>query len=127
MKAGPALDRLVAEAIGVYVRKQAGRDLWDLFIPFGVNQVDFATQDGPWSACPKYSTDIAAAASLLKCYRLGILPAHQDGVWVIGWEGPGACNWFENWTHGRCDTCVEAVSIPLGICAAVLKLKVKKK
>lgn len=63
--AGRELDAEIAEKVmGCHVkrhRSSSGIWLYDLVVPGGVNCIDFVEPDAPWSSCPRYSTDIAAA------------------------------------------------------------------
>lgn len=74
LPAGRELDRLVAEKVmGCRVKRHrsrsSGRWLYDLVVPGGVNEIDFVEPDAPWKACPRYSTDIAAAWQVVETLK----------------------------------------------------------
>ena len=62
------IDIQVAKLCGCRVVKQRGRERYDLIIPGGVRQIDFVLPDGPWSACPKYSTDLNAIDAAVRVW-----------------------------------------------------------
>lgn len=110
MAAGPELDRLVAERVmGVRVRKQSGRNRYELVIPGGVNQVDFVDPEAPWSACPPYSTSIAHAWEVVE----RMAPREMR----MGRTEAG--RYYVNFDHQPMNAVADTA--PLAICRAALK------
>ena len=69
------------------------------------------------------STNIAHAWEAAEKLEIGVMPAlgKRRGRWVAGFEGEGACSWFENYLGGHGVTWAEADTAPHAICLAALK------
>lgn len=96
---------------------------------------------GDWGGVPVFEIDgkgwpefnpsekMGDAWMVAEPLAIGVLPAIGDGGFVAGYEGRGACHWFENYTCGMPDdlrTWCEAPTAPLAICRAVLRLHARR-
>ena len=115
MTAGAEMDRLIAKKVmGCRIKrhrsKLSGRWLYDLVIPGGVNEIDFVDPEGPWGACPRYSTEIVTAWQVVN-------KLCTDGMW---WQADGGrFNLPVKFKFSFGDE-VEADTIQLAICRAAL-------
>ena len=117
LPAGRELDRIVGERIiGCRIRHQRKRDLYDLVIPGGVDQVDFCEPGGPWGAVPHYSTSIEAAWQVVE--KLRTIRQHVQVHANNGW---GCSAWNVRKVDAVGLVAGTAETAPLAICRAALK------
>lgn len=121
LKAGRALDRLIAEKVmGCHVTKRP-KGTFDLIVPGGVNSVDWVEEEGAWSGMPSYSTDISSAWEVVERI-LAIEKKKKTYLPVFLVEAaPDGCSAVLQVEMG-CQIVIEnASTAPLAICRAALK------
>lgn len=117
-RAGRRLDRAVGRRVmGCHVRENS-KGCYDLVVPGSYNRVDYVGRDGAWSGMPAFSTEIAAAWTLVE--RL-----HALGWVVEVTMDNGTGRYCRAWYMGDDGRPVEhesrdAATIPLAICRAAL-------
>ncbi len=115
VEAGPELDALVAEKV-MGCRVVHCRDgTYKLRVPGSYDRVDFVTAEGARSACPKYSTDIAAAWEVMeKMAKEGYKPCvgMNGHCWDATMRVDIATTTEDEW--------MSANTAPLAICRAAL-------
>jgi hypothetical protein len=117
MRAGHALDLLVAKhVVGCCVRKNR-KDCYDLIVPGAVNHVDSVKEEGAWASCPKFSSDPSYAFLVVEAMRkrgkLLVLSSDwgPDRKWCASFQKKDAPIW-RGMTADR---------MPLAICLAALQ------
>lgn len=122
LKAGHELDLMVAkEVMGCRVIKRDG-GTFDLIIPGGVNSIDWVEEAGAWSGCPKYSTEMAAAWSVVEHFKWNYIyrsdkdvdPTLKAGQWEVSMKRDDS-------EHKDRRYYSIAATAPLAICQAALR------